>query len=108
MTNFQLFITDSAKKYFAKHVKENQYINLKLKVSGCSGYSTVFDILNKDDGQKYLIFNGISFAINDKDQESLRDTVIDLKQEGLNSKIVFDNPQAVHHCGCGESFALKK
>lgn len=107
MSNFQLIITQKAKQYFAKHLKENQYIELKLKPSGCSGYSTVFNILDKNETEKYLTFNGVSFLINSSDQNSLNNTIIDLKQEGLNQKIIFENPQAIHHCGCGESFGLK-
>lgn len=107
MNNFQLIITQKAKQYFSKHVKENQYIDLKLKPSGCSGYSTVFNILDKDAKEKYLTFNGLSFSINSSDQKSLDNTIVDLKQEGLNQKIIFENPQAIHHCGCGESFGLK-
>lgn len=105
--NFQLIITAKAKGYFLKHVKENQYIDLKIKPSGCSGYSTVFSILDKEQGKKYLTFNGVSFSINEHDQDSLNNTIVDLKQEGLNQKVIFENPQAIHHCGCGESFGLK-
>lgn len=107
MSNFQLIITQKAKQYFAKYVKENQYIELKLKPSGCSGYSIVFNILDKNEEENYLTFNGVSFLINSSDQKSLDNTIIDLKQEGLNQKIIFENPQAIHHCGCGESFGLK-
>ena len=36
-------------------------------------------------------------------------TCLDLRLEALGqSKIVFLNPNAVDHCGCGDSFALKK
>jgi Fe-S cluster assembly iron-binding protein IscA len=44
----------------------------------------------------------------DSDKEYLNDTLIDYKKDGLSSKIVFENPQAFNHCGCGESFSIRK
>lgn len=105
MDNFILFVTPKAKSYFSKHMKENQTLHVKLKVSGCSGYSTIFNIIDKDENAQ--TFNGLSILVSKEDQIKLHETVIDIRVEGLNQKVVFDNPKAIHHCGCGESFALK-
>lgn len=106
MKNFLLFVTPKAQTYFSKHMNKEQTLSIELKVSGCSGYSTIFNIVDKHPDAKE--FNGISILVPEKDQEKLQETVIDIRVEGLNQKVVFDNPKAIHHCGCGESFALKE
>lgn len=104
-TSFALFLTPEAQKYFQNKVKENQALKIELKPSGCSGYSYHFGIIEKT--EKAFKNNGIFFEIEDKDKPHLNNTVIDFKKEGLNQKIIFDNPHAQNHCGCGESFSLK-
>lgn len=105
MKDFILFVTPKAKTYFAKHMSDSQTLSIKLKTSGCSGYSTVFNIVDKMPEAKN--FNGLSIYVSEEDQIKLHETVVDIRVEGLNQKVVFDNPKAIHHCGCGESFALK-
>ena len=36
----------------------------------------------------------------------LAGTTVDLKIEGVNRILQFDNPNVVSECGCGESFAV--
>jgi iron-sulfur cluster assembly accessory protein len=107
MKDFNLFITEKAKNYFLKKIDSQHILKIDLKKSGCSGYSIEFKIIPVEDNT-YDIFNSIKVLVNPEHQEKLTDTVIDLKQEGLNNKIVFDNPKAVQHCGCGESFNIKE
>ncbi|MEM7000976.1 MAG: hypothetical protein AAF529_09320, partial [Pseudomonadota bacterium] len=40
------------------------------------------------------------------DQGMILGTEIDMITEGLNSAMVFKNPNATSYCGCGESFAV--
>lgn len=106
MNNFNLFITEKAKIFFEKKISPTQLLHIMMKKSGCSGYSVVFEIIEKNNDDVY-VFNKIPVKISAIDAKKMHDTIIDLKQEGLNQKIVFDNPKAIHQCGCGESFAIK-
>ncbi len=82
---------------------------LAVKDSGCSGYSYVMGIadeIHADD--EVLISEGIQLVIPKASVNYLQGTEIDLESRGLNRKLIFNNPQAVDACGCGESFSLKE
>lgn len=106
MNKFVLFVTPKAKSYFKKHMNTEQSLHIELKVAGCSGYSTIFKIIDKT--EKSQNFDGLSIYVSEEDKLKLNETIVDMRIEGLNQKVVFDNPKAIHQCGCGESFALKK
>lgn len=101
-----LFITPEARVYFKKHINAEKSLHIKLKASGCSGYTTEFTIIKKTIDS--INFDGLSVYVLEEDKIKLNDTIIDIRTDGLNQKVVFKNPKAIHHCGCGESFALKK
>lgn len=106
MNNFTILISDNAEKFLKQQIKENKAIQLRLKSSGCSGYAYVLNII--ENNGNFIEIKGIPFDILDDDKKYLNDTLIDYKKEGLSSKIVFENPQAFNHCGCGESFSIRK
>ncbi len=106
MNDFAIFLSVSAKEYLAKLVNSDKAVNLSLKPSGCSGYAYSLNIVEKKDDN--LILMGIPFEIKEEDKSMLNNLTIDFKKDGLNQKIVFDNPQAFNHCGCGESFGIRK
>lgn len=106
MNNFTILLTESAEKYFAKKVSQEKAIQIRLKRSGCSGHSYVLNIVDKSPDN--LMLRSIPFDIIDADKSILNNVLIDVKKEGLNSKVVFENPQAFDHCGCGESFSIRK
>ena len=96
----------------AMHANEDKPalgIRLGVKKAGCSGYEYIveyvyalgpFDCFVKDKG---------ACLVMDKEiyQKFLVGTLVDFRLEGLNEGLVFDNPNVVGQCGCGESFALK-
>ena len=51
---------------------------------------------------KVLIDRGETYLFFDRGTDE-----IDYKKDGFSSKIVFNNPNVTHSCGCGESFSLK-
>lgn len=109
-----IFLTESAKIHFLKITSNEKLISLKLKNSGCSGFSYVLETLDKKnvnvDTNNIQIHNidGISFLLKNQDIKAFNNMVIDYKKEGINSKIVFDNPNVINACGCGESFSIKE
>lgn len=101
-----ILLTQSAQEHFKRLVKEDKLISLKLKTSGCSGYSYVLDIEDKIN-QEYELIQHIPFKILPEHMRAFNNMVIDYKREGFNTKIIFDNPNVINECGCGESFGLK-
>jgi iron-sulfur cluster assembly accessory protein len=105
MKTFSLSVTNSAKEYF-NNIRKNKSIKLGIKKSGCNGYTYILDLIDPKDND--LIFNSIPFSIEQDFLQALNECEIDYKENGFSSKIVFNNPNVVNSCGCGDSFSLKK
>lgn len=109
--NLTVLLTQSGKSHLEKITKNNEALVLGLKKSGCSGYSYNLST-SKDDiiDPSLLKFNvqNVNFYIKEEHISAFDNCIIDYKKEGLNYKLVFDNPNAYNHCGCGESFNLNK
>lgn len=104
-----IILTPAAKDHFKRITKENHAIKLSLKKSGCSGFAYSMDVAAVEDLSHYdqlFQVQDIKFIVPDNAIKAFENCIIDYKREGLNSKVVFDNPNAFNHCGCGESFAL--
>ena len=86
---------------------EAQAVRLGVKTSGCSGYAYVVDYAPSATEQDLALdFDGLSVVIDPLSQPLLAGTVVDLRVEGVNRALSFDNPNVVSECGCGESFAV--
>ncbi|MBS9780674.1 MAG: iron-sulfur cluster assembly accessory protein [Moraxellaceae bacterium] len=100
-------ISDTAKAFFRKKIAKQDYpaIRISVKKSGCTGYAYVIDYgKEKAEGDSEHIFDDITLFISEKAMEMIKGSHIDLKKEGLNQSIVFDNPNVTASCGCGSSF----
>lgn len=103
-------MTDSAVKHAIRSLGKTPGsigMRLKLKKTGCSGYSYVTEevfSINEDD----LVFpqsQDLQVIISKTDFPLVSGTHIDFAKEGLNSIFQFSNPNATGECGCGESFS---
>lgn len=112
---FDITITDTA----AKHIKEAmgqaqgeavKGVRLHVKKAGCSGYEYVVEYAYQLGPLDEVVEKGGACLVLDKEiyQKFLVGTCVDFRQDGLNEGLVFDNPNVVGQCGCGESFALKE
>jgi len=106
MNDFTLILTEAAEEFLKKKVDSNKAIQLRIKPSGCSGYSYVLNITEKSKGN--VVLRSIPFDILEQDKPFLNNTVIDIQKDNLNTKIIFNNPQAYNYCGCGESFSIRR
>jgi len=105
-------VTDKAAKEVKRIMAENSVgsefaLRVGIKGGGCSGFSydIAFDSLNRP-GDKILESNGIKLFIDAKSYIYLVGTEIDFS-DGLNGKgFIFNNPNAVNTCNCGESFCV--
>ena len=86
---------------------EASAIRFGVKTSGCSGYAYVIDYAEQPtETDRQIEVDGLKILIDPISEPLLAGTTVDLKIEGVNRTLYFDNPNVVSECGCGESFAV--
>lgn len=105
-----IVFTDTAIAYLKKVLpKEALGLRFGVKKAGCSGYEYVVKPLEAV-GEKDMVWEagGLKIAAMKSDIDTyLQGITVDYEDTGFHSGLVFHNPNAEHHCGCGESFNLK-
>ncbi len=88
-------------------IPETHALRIGVKGGGCSGFTYVLGFDEKPkENDTIMESSGIQFYIDPKSLFYLSGTVLDFS-DGLNGKgFVFNNPQASHTCGCGNSFGV--
>ena len=86
----------------------SNYLRLGVKESGCNGYMYTLDFLDSPEAsdQHFDFDEDVRVCVAQSDLELVLGTEVDLITQGLNSAMVFKNPNATSYCGCGESFAV--
>ena len=106
----QLDITSSAQDFIRNQMRgqQAQFIRLGVEESGCNGFMYTLDFTQAPEDEDLLVevSNDLSVLVSPDKADLVRGTCIELEIEGLNSNIVFKNPNAFSYCGCGESFSL--
>ena len=106
----QLDITSSAQDFIRNQMRgqQAQFIRLGVEESGCNGFMYTLDFTRSPEDEDLLVevSNDLNVLVSPDKAELVRGTCIELEIEGLNSNIVFKNPNAFSYCGCGESFSL--
>lgn len=87
--------------------KGDGFIRVGIKGGGCSGFTYVLDIEEKQkEGDQLYNFDNVKVLIDSKSIIYLAGTELDYT-DGLNGAgFVFNNPNAQRTCGCGNSFAV--
>ncbi len=103
-------LTDAAQIYFKKLLKPGQSIILGTKRSGCSGFRYDLHVIDQlsDPNDFSQPCATLPFFIDKKSLPYLKGLIIDLEKEGLQSRVVYKNPNETGHCGCGESFSVSE
>lgn len=103
-------ITDAALNHFEQKLaaSDAKILRLSTETSGCTGYAYVLDMAEAPcDGDTILQpGESITLAVDPVAVDILRGTEIDLETRGVNRVVVFNNPNVVSECGCGESFSV--
>lgn len=89
------------------NLPETYGLRVGVKGGGCSGFTYVlgFDAESRQE-DKVLDLKGIRVFIDPKSLMFISGTELDFT-DGLNGRgFVFNNPQAAHTCGCGNSFSV--
>ena len=106
-------VSDTASKKIVDMMKDDgfdatvDYVRVGVKSGGCSGlsYELKFD---KEIGDTDKVFevNNVRIAVEKKSFLYLAGTILEFSG-GLNGKgFVFNNPNEIARCGCGESFSV--
>ena len=92
-------------KRLAELEGDSKVLHIGVKNGGCSGFSYVFEFIDKENTFKAYNIEDLPFVINQLDLSHIKDIEIDYEQ-GLNNRgFTFNNPNASTTCGCGTSFA---
>jgi iron-sulfur cluster assembly protein len=89
------------------NIPETHGLRLGIKGGGCSGMSYIlaFDERPRQ-GDAILEQEGLTVFVDPKSLFYLSGTTLDFS-DGLNGRgFVFNNPNAVRTCGCGQSFGV--
>ena len=92
--------------------EDNKILLVNLVVSGCSGYAYHYSWLdkNKVDEKKYKfidITEDLKVAYPLQYEDELDGSILKFVTEGLNTRLLVENPNVVNECGCGESINFK-
>lgn len=105
MEQFNILLTDNAVKHLKKTIKEGEALHISLKVSGCNGYAYVLDVKPTVE-ENQISVKGVKLVVEPKFRKQLDFSTIDYKREGINARLVIENPQVKYQCGCGESVSF--
>tara|TARA_B100000282_G_scaffold76723_1_gene52930 strand:- start:5705 stop:6433 length:729 start_codon:yes stop_codon:yes gene_type:complete len=109
LTKKDFSLSDSALSHISSLLKQNNSsgVRVSVKTSGCSGYAydlSYIEIAEKDD--YVLNIEDVNLYISKESFIFLKGTKIDYVKKGLNSELIFINPNISAKCGCGESFSV--
>ena len=113
-----LKITDAAHNHLIDSIIETDFLVLyvRFKRSGCSAYSSLFEIYQSFD-ELQEAFPNVSFDALTTEHysivwdtsfsESLSEASLDYQKiDSFTTKLVLDLPTKTNVCGCGESFSF--
>jgi|SRR5690606_23027000 Fe-S cluster assembly protein SufA len=103
-------VTPAAAEHFRKQLAARGFagIRFSLSKSGCTGYKYVIDEVREPEQGDIAttLDNGVVLYISAADIPALRGMELDYVLEGVNRKLVINNPNTREACGCGESFSF--
>jgi iron-sulfur cluster assembly protein len=83
-------------------------VRVGVKNAGCAGMSYTLDpVETPKAGDDLVSAHGVDVYIDPKAVMFLLGTTMDFEKNKLRSGFVFNNPNEVSSCGCGESVLLK-
>ena len=104
-----ILMTPAAQAHVRRQLTKEGADALRLGVteSGCNGYMYELTYLDGDPAEsRSFHFDDVTVVVADDDWSLVQGTEIDYVTEGLNSALLFRNPNATGECGCGESFSV--
>lgn len=82
-------------------------LRVGVKKGGCAGMEYTFEIARQvNPGDELVIDKGSTVIVDGKAVMFLIGTELDFRSDKLASSFVFNNPNQVSACGCGESVSI--
>ena len=104
-------LTEAAARYVSRYLAKRGKglgVRLGVKTSGCSGLAYKLEYVDEAAPEDLVFENhGVKVLIDAKAMMFLLGTEMDYQTSTLKSGFVFNNPNQVSACGCGESVQLK-
>ena len=101
-------LSERAARHFAVQLARRPAaagVRLSVQPSGCSGFGYRVDFAGEARADDAVFESGaIRVLVDPLSLPYVQGASIDVVQEGLARRLRFDNPNARHTCGCGESF----
>ena len=101
-------LSERAARHFAVQLakcRDAVGVRLSVQPSGCSGFGYRVEFATDLRADDAVFENGvIRILVDPLSLPYVQGAAIDVVREGLARKLRFDNPNARHTCGCGESF----
>ena len=101
-------LSERAARHFAVQLAKRRGalgVRLSVEPSGCSGFGYRVDFAEEVRAGDAVFESGrLRVLVDPLSLPYVQGSTIDVVQEGLARKLRFDNPNARHTCGCGESF----
>lgn len=110
-TETGIILTETAAREIGTIIEQQELdtdkvrLRLGVKGGGCSGFSYVLDLTEKEkDTDEVFEQHGIKIVCDPKSMLYLNGTTVDFRDEIMGRGFVFNNPNASSSCGCGSSF----
>jgi iron-sulfur cluster assembly protein len=105
-------LTEAAKTRITQFTSTDQDalgLRFGVRKMGCSGWAYEVEVAKAlDEDDTVFEIDGVKVYVDAKSLPIVDGTEIDFQRQGLNSNFVFNNPNAIAACGCGESFSTTK
>ena len=111
MTKQIITLSDNAaqriKEIMSNAEKDYLGVRVGVKSGGCAGMSYVMEYTKEANPNDEVIEDkGVKVFIDSAAVMYLLGTEMDFKKEKFSSQFVFNNPNEMERCGCGESFKI--
>ena len=96
------------RELIAGNEKQLAGVRVGVKNAGCAGMAYTLDpVENPDKADDLVSAHGVDVYVDPKAVMFLLGSTMDYERTKLRSGFVFQNPNEVSSCGCGESVLLK-
>jgi iron-sulfur cluster assembly protein len=83
------------------------HLRLRVTAGGCSGFSYRLSFEGgRGDGDAVFEAHGLKVLVDGKSLPIVAGSTLEFSDAMLGGGFKVNNPQAVHECACGESFAV--
>jgi iron-sulfur cluster assembly accessory protein len=92
----------------AKESRAEAWLRLRVVAGGCSGFSYRLTFEDRPASDDHVVEGegGVRVLIDPASAPIVRGSTLDFDDALLGGGLKVMNPQAVHECACGESFAI--